>query len=962
MKKKRFLTVLAGSFLALSVVLATLLGLLPGLTVNASANADATGEWTNGSASPLTAEYEESTGYFSFGGLTQWGDRLGHGTKVKVDGLTVDLYSDKFADGDRFGFSLVKNLTDYSPLSSNFFNAVFIPGLWGQTRLGFLCNSDPDTQYEIASSTPGGAIGDAFISSKVFNYTNDPLHAKLTFHKYNDDYYQVDFSSESAQCWGDNVATVYVSASYFNAAMDEDGYAYLSAFHGYGTSSSAHALKIRYEDDILRAAKADIAAYASAVSALEAEITTENYQAMLAAKAKAEAYAGKVSELSAGNYTATLTALRLRALNAVQAQDTRFENIPGSDWTFTAKKDAFGDGTETVFNEFKTRGERMVTARRVRLDGLQIELYSDRYTAGDRFGISFVGDKTDFGPDLAAANRAVFNATFMAGIYPGQSRFNIGKTDDDQSGIAKTTATGDINTGAFVSSMVYDDGNNAVFGARLTFTELTVNGTTVYRIDYVMTAGTNSYGTNASTVYVDGSFFENAVDAYGYTYISVFHGYGESAAAPAFRLRYTEVPADDTAVEKALTAYEAFGAATKDNLVASIAARTAAEQALQAFPPHDERYDAFCARFAAAHNASSYARLVKNEYEAIREVDFTAKTITTDAEAFFTALTDAQTLEETATPVLSAAEIDEIGLVKDGLLTQKAALEKPIFNAMSLVLSGELGVNFYIYLPAAYRNAASALTATAVNTETNEVFDIGLADEYGRFRFTAHISAIEMADDIVVVFRYGDGETVETTANVQTYLRYIIENAETYGAETVKLAKAIADYGHYAQIALAAKKGFVIGEKYQPIDAGNETAPDADRTIAGNDIAVVGSMDNLHLTSFSISLGYNTSVNLFFTWDGEQDALPVVTVGGEALEVHTSGERYYVTVDGISAHQIGDTYDVRFGDDMTVSLSVLSYIRALLASSETTEMKQAGVALYQFYEAALAYKAAPENK
>lgn len=227
------------------------------LAVSASGGT-ATGEWRKVTASPIVT-YDESTGFYAIGGMTQRGDRVYYSEKVKVDGLTVEISSSSFSAGDRFGFAIVKDGEDFAPdaLPENrFFNGMFFPGLYGQTRFGLCSIDDPEYTYGIAKAAPDGTPGAEFLSSKVYNYVEGgSIGAKLTFRKYDADNYVVTFTATAGEAWEINVATTYVDASYFEHAMDADGLAYLSVYHGWiadASAAPAPVVRVRYEDDLTR--------------------------------------------------------------------------------------------------------------------------------------------------------------------------------------------------------------------------------------------------------------------------------------------------------------------------------------------------------------------------------------------------------------------------------------------------------------------------------------------------------------------------------------------------------------------------------------------------------------------------------------------------------------------------------------------------------------------------------------
>lgn len=245
-------------WMVLSAVMILLSMAAAPLAVSASGDTT-TGEWRAVTESP-TVTYDGSTGFYEIGGMTQRGDRVYYSEKVKVDGLTVEIASSSFSEGDRFGFAIVKDAEDFAPdaLPENrYFNGMFFQGVFeGQSRFGLCSIDDPDYTYGIAKAAPNGTPGAEFLSSKVYNYVpGGSIGARLTFRKYDADNYVVTFTATAGGAWEINVATTYVDASYFEHAMDEDGLAYLSVYHGWIADASAvpaPVVRVRYEDDLTR--------------------------------------------------------------------------------------------------------------------------------------------------------------------------------------------------------------------------------------------------------------------------------------------------------------------------------------------------------------------------------------------------------------------------------------------------------------------------------------------------------------------------------------------------------------------------------------------------------------------------------------------------------------------------------------------------------------------------------------
>ena len=153
------------------------------------------------------------------------------------------------------------------------------------------------------------------------------------------------------------------------------------------------------------------------------------------------------------------------------------------------------------------------------------------------------------------------------------------------------------------------------------------------------------------------------------------------------------------------------------------------------------------------------------------------------------------------------------------------ALTKPVFRVQSLVLGGEIGVNFFLELPELagvdYTKSYMEFTVHSKNgASTRDPFDPKHRDMNGRgyYGFTCYVNAIQMAAPITAVFHYGDGRTVRKEYSVKQYIQSFESVSDTYDATTTALVHALADYGHYAQTALAHANGWTIGTDYPQMD------------------------------------------------------------------------------------------------------------------------------------------------
>ena len=310
----------------------------------------------------------------------------------------------------------------------------------------------------------------------------------------------------------------------------------------------------------------------------------------------------------------------------------------------------------------------------------------------------------------------------------------------------------------------------------------------------------------------------------------------------------------------------------------------------------------------------------------------------------------------------------------DETLTEEETLTiegLPSFKTQSLLLSGEIGVNFFMNLPAIdgvdYSESYMTFTITGDGTTTErDDFDAAHMNASGTYYgFTCYINSIQMAETITAVFHYGDGLTVEKTYSVKQYLEAFDTVSSKYDEETVALVHSIGDYGHYVQPMLAATNEWIIGENYAEMDkyyTNSYSISDVIAAVSEYEVLRTYSSDVEKIT-YKLSLDSGTDIIVYFrTVPGYNGSFSATVDGTAAEAVYLSDGRYRVTIPGIIAHQLGNVYTVAAETDggiSTVQISALSYVNALLSAEGYSDdlYRNAMASIYYYYDAANNYKA-----
>ncbi len=308
----------------------------------------------------------------------------------------------------------------------------------------------------------------------------------------------------------------------------------------------------------------------------------------------------------------------------------------------------------------------------------------------------------------------------------------------------------------------------------------------------------------------------------------------------------------------------------------------------------------------------------------------------------------------------------------------------PSFASHSLVLSGQIGVNFFMDLSmlsdaekeASYMtfeiSGRGSVSAERVPFNANQTNAAGT-----RYGFTCYVNAIQMGDKITATFHYGDGQTVTETYSVMRYMTSFRFNARnsSFDETTVELIDALADYGHYVQLFMSDAKDFTLGEgddAYLPMDRYYAESYDhtaiASALESGHAVDRNNSDPNLNgVPSYALVLDSETAILVYVRpADGYTDT-PTVTLDGAEYTPVLQGDDgcYEIEIANISAHELGDTHNVTVTTDNSdanayINVSVMSYIYGVLTASEyadNTNAKNGVASLYAYWQAATAYKA-----
>ncbi len=311
-----------------------------------------------------------------------------------------------------------------------------------------------------------------------------------------------------------------------------------------------------------------------------------------------------------------------------------------------------------------------------------------------------------------------------------------------------------------------------------------------------------------------------------------------------------------------------------------------------------------------------------------------------------------------------------------------ALVNQPVFNGHSIVLGSKIGINYFLTLPEGttasdYADSYMTFSGNKIDETVQYPLSGVAADSAGRYKFTAYVTSVQMADEITAVFHYKDTldveRTVEDTYSVLQYINYfddyISENPTqtAYSAATIDLIKAIADYGHYAQLLLAAENGWTIGTDYAEMAKHYTETYDYSKVTEAakahkKNIEKPGEVLDTDNIKMQLLLDTDTILRVRVKAVEGSDFEPFATFHGQtyAGTVQADGS-YIIEIAGIPAAWLGDTVAVTDASgSFDMYISAISYVYAAMnydgLGANETKMKDAVSALYYYYTATLAYR------
>jgi surface protein len=303
---------------------------------------------------------------------------------------------------------------------------------------------------------------------------------------------------------------------------------------------------------------------------------------------------------------------------------------------------------------------------------------------------------------------------------------------------------------------------------------------------------------------------------------------------------------------------------------------------------------------------------------------------------------------------------------------------KPAFRGCYLVLSGKIGVTFTLEVPQHFDAAGAYVAFTVGGRDAGNASLSGLtpgAD--GRYSVPCGVTSLEMADEVKATLHWnGEAKAGTATASysVERYADYVVgHETEPQYSKVVPLARAINDYGYYAQLWLSKEHHFDLGAggKYAAMKkAYTEDYDYDDVKTSASTYAITKDLGGTGVTaSYRLHLDSATGISVLVRPGSGALAEPSGTlqpspgsgdVAKQADVTQQSDGTWVLRLDGIPAHRLADKLMVTGAagsEQFSVEVCALSYVWTVFNKpSGTVPERDAMAAFLEYYEASIAYK------
>ena len=290
----------------------------------------------------------------------------------------------------------------------------------------------------------------------------------------------------------------------------------------------------------------------------------------------------------------------------------------------------------------------------------------------------------------------------------------------------------------------------------------------------------------------------------------------------------------------------------------------------------------------------------------------------------------------------------------------------PVFTGHALQLSDEIGLQFFVQLPADAESDEYYVSFSDWNghvSDTDTLHDTNKTNTLNTYMVQINLSTIQMADPITPTLHHVvngvDQTVIGNPYSAQTYINWALSHSDQVSEHDLTIISRLADYGYYAQPYLAGLHDWTAGVEYAAMTTRVTTSYDTGAVkTATTNYQISGSIDDncFASASYALRFGATTSLIVYLTpEDGytisKSDVSVVLADTTEAVPFLFSQDangRYVITIPNIAASKLSSKFNIRcVGASITVS--PMSYVFSMLDSQTASEDgKNLVCALYYF--------------
>lgn len=327
--------------------------------------------------------------------------------------------------------------------------------------------------------------------------------------------------------------------------------------------------------------------------------------------------------------------------------------------------------------------------------------------------------------------------------------------------------------------------------------------------------------------------------------------------------------------------------------------------------------------------------------------------------------------EASTTPPTDGTEY--VAVVVNGMTFYKEAAADPEFSGYSLILTGTVGLTFYVHIPESADwtkkdsymtfeiTGKGGLVSDRANFDAGNMINPGSTTFYG---FTCNVKALQMADKITATYHVMNGDTevktITNTCSVEDYIKVVVKNQNNaFGERDIELAKALADYGHYIQLYLSALRGFTLAadnaNAYAPMNTYYDAFSVTDAVSNVSSYEIVRDVNtDIKKVTFSMMFETDNSICVYVYPEAGYTGDISATIDGSACTVTemNNGAKYQIKIANINAVQLKTSHDIVIttnAGSVTVRVSAFSYLKALFDNNAAdSAAAKAAAAAYNY--------------